>query len=231
MSLASASLKSTVTLPLIEDEPEPQIKKFAGKSHFIHRETRMGNCSWKGLYGEYEDSVRVLTESGGIMEFEGPLQVTSITENFPGYGIFRPGNVSLSLPGHAWLPNGQLFYLLPLSTEKAPLEMDKSPSLEEEAAKELTEGETLGPVRVSSGEATAEEIFRRPSFEVLPSKGRGMWRVRLVMSREQLAEILAEQSDTEALIESMRLAAVRFRQPESTTLSESGGRIPNSGQV
>lgn len=45
------------------------------------------------------------------------------------------------------------------------------------------------------------------NLEVLRSSEKGVWRVRVAISSEQLAEILSEQANTEAMIESMRAYA------------------------
>ncbi|RWW24655.1 hypothetical protein GW17_00011039 [Ensete ventricosum] len=49
------------------------------------------------------------------------------------------------------------------------------------------------------------ETFK--NLEVLPSLEKGIWRVRLAISSEQLAEILSEQANTGAMIERMRTYA------------------------
>ena len=45
------------------------------------------------------------------------------------------------------------------------------------------------------------------NLEVLRSPEKGVWRVRVAISSEQLAEILSEQANTEAMIERMRACA------------------------
>ncbi|CAL9774804.1 unnamed protein product [Musa acuminata subsp. burmannicoides] len=61
------------------------------------------------------------------------------------------------------------------------------------------------------------ETFK--NLEVLPSPEKGVWRVRMAISSEQLAEILSEQANTEAMIERMRTyastAEAAQKQPKS----------------
>ncbi|MBA0686011.1 hypothetical protein Goari_013641 [Gossypium aridum] len=51
-------------------------------------------------------------------------------------------------------------------------------------------------------------VLKRTEAEVLPRyNSSGVWKVKLVISPDQLAEILAQESRTEALIESVRTVA------------------------
>ncbi|XP_058103344.1 uncharacterized protein LOC131246894 [Magnolia sinica] len=160
----------------------------------------MGNCMAGDVGG---DVVRIMTDSGGIIELEGPIQVRTVVIDFPGYGIFRQGNVSTPLSGHDQLLNGRLYYLL-------PVDMMRIGSNAEVMEESDAGSETLtGSSRLSSG--TASDLLTNltvgPALEVLPSPGNGVWKVKLVINTDQLAEILSEQSNTQALIERMRTAA------------------------
>ncbi|GLJ55526.1 hypothetical protein SUGI_1192420 [Cryptomeria japonica] len=70
--------------------------------------------------------------------------------------------------------------------------------------------ENVAPCRLSSGSAAdllAKISNKEPTVEVVPSQQKGIWKVKLVISVEQLHDILSHQSNTEALIERMRLTA------------------------
>ncbi|KAJ4952307.1 hypothetical protein NE237_029139 [Protea cynaroides] len=157
----------------------------------------MGNCSNKGATERMSgDFVRIMTDSGGIMELEGPLHVRNVLDDFPGYGVFRRNQVSSPLFHHEQLLNGQSYYLLPLKKELAS---------EVNTAARLSSVGTESDLGVSS--ASVGPTGSRPALEVLPSPGNGVWRVKLVIDTKQLGEILSEQVNTEALIEKMRSAA------------------------
>ncbi|XP_052210479.1 uncharacterized protein LOC127813516 [Diospyros lotus] len=152
----------------------------------------MGNCSLKGVAdasaakGGGSSSIRVMTDSGRVMQFEAPKLAGEVTGDFPGYGLFGKGRLSSPLQGHEQLHGGQFYYLLPVGksgmSAQSGLESDK---------------EVAEPVRMSTSAAV----------EVLLPPQRGVWRVKLVIATKQLEEILAEEVNTEALIEQMRLAA------------------------
>ncbi|XP_022769760.1 uncharacterized protein LOC111313358 [Durio zibethinus] len=53
-----------------------------------------------------------------------------------------------------------------------------------------------------------QRVLKRSDSEVLPRyNSSGLWKVKLVISPDQLAEILAQEARTEALIESVRTVA------------------------
>ncbi|KAL0447742.1 UNVERIFIED_CONTAM: hypothetical protein Slati_1902100 [Sesamum latifolium] len=54
---------------------------------------------------------------------------------------------------------------------------------------------------------SATASYGKTSVEVLPPPGAGVWKVKLVIDPKDLERILAEQVNTEALIEHMRIAA------------------------
>ncbi|XP_022985422.1 uncharacterized protein LOC111483432 [Cucurbita maxima] len=140
----------------------------------------MGNCSLKGVAADCEKPIRILTDSGNIINFHGPKQVDQILKNYPPgvYGVFRRPNLSSPLPISEPLDAGKSYFLLPLSR-----------------AAEKERSDAAGDLRTGSG------------LEVLPTGGDGIWRVKLVIDTKQLGEILAEDGNTEALIERMRAAA------------------------
>lgn len=81
---------------------------------------------------------------------------------------------------------------------------------------DLQLAESVAPCRLSSG--TAADLLskityseRAPTLEVLPSYQKGVWKVKLVITAEQLADILSHQSNTEALIERMSLTAAHAK--------------------
>ncbi|KAF3786680.1 hypothetical protein EJ110_NYTH24844 [Nymphaea thermarum] len=155
----------------------------------------MGNCSLRSLYGREDDPVRIMTDSGGIMQLKGPISVDSVVKDFPGYGISRQGDVLEPLRPSDQLLNGCSYYLFPHRIEPKD-DVSIVPVLEQTV-----------PEDPETGSEPVAESPPEPTVEVLPPKWEGVWRVKLVVSPEQLAEIFSQQANTEAMIEKMRMAA------------------------
>ncbi|KAK4365562.1 hypothetical protein RND71_016920 [Anisodus tanguticus] len=80
----------------------------------------MGNCLFGGVGDGNEDIVKVLTSTGGIMEFIAPVTVEIIIQEFPGHGIFRSHDLFWKpLATQEVLVAGQSYYLLPLNKEQS----------------------------------------------------------------------------------------------------------------
>lgn len=162
----------------------------------------MGNCVFKGMGGISElEVVKVVTSSGGIMELYAPITVESITNEFPGHAIFRRRDLfSQPLLHSDELHPGELYYLLPLNPYKTTT---------------TTTGNGGGgndivvtPYRMSCEAHNAVKSRRSDQHLVFPRyNSGGVWKVKLVISPEQLSEILSQEARTEALIESVRTVA------------------------
>ncbi|XP_047318043.1 uncharacterized protein LOC124921422 [Impatiens glandulifera] len=166
----------------------------------------MGNCVVKGATvtsadpppEAYNKFIRIISASGNVIEFQGPKLVSDILNNFPNQIIYSRPDRSNPLPDHENLVPGQSYYIFPIPTKSA--------------IKEPEEEEKIEPVRVSSSSATldviAPQLADMSAMEVLKFPRKGVWKVKLVISSKQLEEILAEEVNTEALIQQMRMAAV-----------------------
>ncbi|KAL2543730.1 hypothetical protein Fot_12963 [Forsythia ovata] len=147
----------------------------------------MGNCSLKSVSDAVErfDFIRIMTDSGDILELKGPKLVREVLDNFPGYKIFLdnfPGykiflqnQIFSPLFDHQQLVDGQFYYLLRIRDEK------------------------MNPA-----------YKRFEDFEAVTRLGnrrKGVWRVKLVINSEKLEDILSEEVNTEAFIEHIRIAA------------------------
>ncbi|KAM7276283.1 hypothetical protein ACFE04_018149 [Oxalis oulophora] len=156
----------------------------------------MGNCGFKG-FGEVEEMVKVVTSNGGIMELYAPIIAESITNEFQGHAIYRTNDfLSQPLLHNEHLHAGQLYYLLPVPIN------NKQPQNNTMNINNIGNNPEATPYRMSF-----DRVIKRPA-EVLPRyNGSGVWKVRLVISPEQLAEILTQETRTEALIESVRTVA------------------------
>lgn len=172
----------------------------------------MGNCSLKGVAGDCYNSIRVLTDSGAVLQFRGPVTARDILNDHPGYGIFRQGHASSQVLDLESLIGGRLYYLLPVAEEQELCKSEVTEQVQNARVIDELEAEWLSitePAKKSVAAATdvVENLASGSGLEVLPSGGDGVWRVKLVIDTKQLEEILSEQVNTEALIERMRMAA------------------------
>ncbi|OWM85204.1 uncharacterized protein LOC116205341 [Punica granatum] len=185
----------------------------------------MGNCSPKGITqpkNTPNNTIRVLTDSGSVLYFQGPKVVQDVVENFPGYGIFEQGRGGSSRPLslNENLVTTQSYQLLPLGGSRRGVSGEPrmggvaGPSMEHDRA---------------SLPGLVESLANSPGLEVLPMprRGDGVWKVKLVIDTKQLEEILSEEVNVEALIERMRAAA------GSSSGSNTNGttRSPKRGKV
>lgn len=158
----------------------------------------MGNCVFKGsggsrkLYDKDDSLIKVVTPNGGVMELHAPIFAEFITNEFPGHVIHDSLSLRHSSPpllhGEELFP-GNIYYLLPLSSTAS-------------AAQQYSSDQLSTPYRMSFGKTPVTAAMNGGG-----GGGCGVWKVRLVISPEQLAEILAEDVGTEALVESVRTVA------------------------
>ncbi|KAL8539959.1 hypothetical protein ACS0TY_001528 [Phlomoides rotata] len=156
----------------------------------------MGNCLFGGMGDGNQSAIRVATSNGGVMEFSAPVTVESVTDGFPGHGIFRSQDLFWKpLPHTDVLLVGESYHLLPL-LETARAGHVRSNSAPPQSA-------PLYRMSFDSRGATK----RAAAEEGVCGGGGGFWKVKLVISAEQLVEILGEECRTEELIESVRTVA------------------------
>ncbi|KAL6005738.1 hypothetical protein ACLOJK_006311 [Asimina triloba] len=160
----------------------------------------MGNCVFRG-FAAMDQAIKVVTPSGGVMELYMPVTAECITNEFSGYGIFSGrGILSQPLLHNEELQAGELYYLLPLRHQRGLV-----PPAKEEEAHANGSASAGAPYRMSFDH---HGLWRRAESEVFSRwNSRGVWRVKLVISPEQLSEILSHEAQTEALIENVRMVA------------------------
>ncbi|KAD2152069.1 hypothetical protein E3N88_41738 [Mikania micrantha] len=156
----------------------------------------MGNCLFGGP-SENDRIIKVINSGGGVMEFCAPITAECITDEFPGHAIFRGNDLFWKpVPHHEILVPGNSYYLLPL---------DKT-----------TKGKKVGHVRSNSLPVNApyrmsfdsRRVFKRSYMDANSSSSRNsFWKVKLVISPEQLLEILSQEGRTQELIENVRTVA------------------------
>ncbi|KAF8413395.1 hypothetical protein HHK36_001376 [Tetracentron sinense] len=184
-----------------------------------HRATTSGGASaqrskeagdsWRRLnvfrgFGGVAEAIKVVTSNGGIMELYAPITAECITNEFPGHGIFRsPDLFSQQLLYNEELLVGELYYLLPLNTGTG-----RSDQITREGDFRTTgiSSSLVTPYRMSFDNHGM--LKRSDHLEVSPRyNNSGVWKVKLVISPEQLSEILSQEARTEELIESVRTVA------------------------
>ncbi|KAL7126544.1 hypothetical protein ABFS83_14G195300 [Erythranthe nasuta] len=177
----------------------------------------MGNCLFGGMGDGDQSLIRVATSTGGVMEFSAPITVESITDEFPGHGIFRSHDLFWKpLPHTDVLLAGESYHLLPLldsaafkgaAAAVAPrvghVRSISAPPRQLGSAPYRMSFDSRGGVTKRSAAAAAEDAVHAGG----KAAAYGFWKVKLVISPEQLMEILAEEGKTEELIESVRTVA------------------------
>ncbi|XVE58167.1 hypothetical protein DITRI_Ditri04bG0148700 [Diplodiscus trichospermus] len=166
----------------------------------------MGNCLFGGM-GEADGVIKVITSNGGVMEFSAPITAGSITDGFPGHAIFRSHDLFWKpLFHHEELLPGKSYYLLPLDSKGT-----SSGNISGQIVRE-------GHVRSNSNPSSLVASYRmscdyqgtlkRSHTDVFSRYNNpGFWKVKLVISPEQLLEILSQEARTQELIESVRTVA------------------------
>lgn len=167
----------------------------------------MGNCVFKG-FGEVQEMIKIVTSNGGIMELYSPITAESITNEFPGHAIFRTPDVfSQPLLHSDELHAGELYYLLPQNAARTGT-VSAATNTTTAATTNSTTSSLITPYRMSFDNQGLMAVKRSSYPEVFPRySSTGVWKVKLVISPEQLSEILLQESRTEALIESVRTVA------------------------
>ena len=115
--------------------------------------------------------VRVMTVNGGVMELRPPVTAECITNGFPGHGVFRAAKSrSPPLLHNEELQPGETYYLRPFNASHIS----------------ASSSSIVASYRVS--------FKQKQDLEVPPryaGGGRGVWKVKLVISPAQLADILS----------------------------------------
>ncbi|XP_040990840.1 uncharacterized protein LOC121237972 [Juglans microcarpa x Juglans regia] len=169
----------------------------------------MGNCLFGGLGDVDHGVVEVVTSNGGVMEFYAPVSVGYITQEFPGHGIFRSHDLFWKpLSPHEELVAGQSYYLLPVNDDVDKDDMSRHGQI-------VRRGHVRSNSSVPASLAASyrmsldyQGLLKRSYTDVFSKYNNGrFWKVKLVISPEQLVEILSQEGRTQELIESVRTVA------------------------
>ncbi|GMH29868.1 hypothetical protein Nepgr_031711 [Nepenthes gracilis] len=164
----------------------------------------MGNCLFGGAAGGGEPLVKVVTSNGGIMEFEPPISAGCIIEEFSGHSIYRGDDLLWKPLGpQELLHAGETYYLLPSGRAGGWGRHVRSKSTPMTSLPMVA----TAPYRMSGVQRHSLRRSYSKSDNDSISMGGGVWKVKLVISSDQLIEILSEATLTQELIESVRAVA------------------------
>ncbi|KAK7283603.1 hypothetical protein RIF29_13229 [Crotalaria pallida] len=183
----------------------------------------MGNCLLGGM-SEPNEVIKVITSNGGIMEFYPPVTVSFITDEFPGHGIFPSQDLFWKpLSQFYELAAGQSYYLLPLNNQA---EQSVGSSIVRQGhvrSQSVPTTTNPAPYRMSLDyqhykevgllKRTSEPFSCRTSNSnrsittTTTTSSSRFWKVKLVITPQQLLDILSQEARTKELIESVRIVA------------------------
>ena len=174
----------------------------------------MGNCLFGGMGGGEENgAIQVVTANGGIMEFHAPVTVGLLLEEFPCHAIFKSDDLFWQpLSNHEELRPGDSYLLLPLHMKRDDAFEVKLGHVRSKSIPTTTSG-WVAPYRMSFDSSCQGNVLKRSNTDHVFSRytkaggGRGVWKVKLAISPEQLADILSQETSTQQLIESVRTVA------------------------
>jgi hypothetical protein len=177
----------------------------------------MGNC-FVGTMTDSNAAIKVITSNGGIMEFNAPITVSFITKEFPEHAMFRSHDLFWKpLSQFDELEAGQSYYLLPINNNNIEASCGSSNGSDYEQhvvrqghvrSHSVPTTSYPAPYRMSLDyNHQGMRFLKKSSIESSLSSSSRFWKVKLVISPEQLVEILAQEARTKELIESVRIVA------------------------
>lgn len=175
----------------------------------------MGNCFLGAMADPDAAAIKVTTSNGGIMEFNAPVTVSSITSEFPGHAMFRSHDLFWKpLSQFDELEAGKSYYLLPLNNNN--IEITSSDVVRQGHVRSHSVPTTShpAPYRMSldyqhhqQGMGLLKNSVANNNSSCKTSSSSRFWKVKLVISPEQLVDILAQEARTKELMESVRIVA------------------------
>ncbi|CAN1139093.1 hypothetical protein LINPERPRIM_LOCUS24259 [Linum perenne] len=182
----------------------------------------MGNCLVGGAHhtstGDQQSSTRVITPTGAILEFNSPITASRITSEFPGHAIFPSHDLFWTpLSPHDNLLPGNSYYLLQIPNPSSSIRCSRASSYSSHARSKSSPASScpMTPYRMSMDWAKRPytEAFSLSS-SVSSSTGSRVgggggvfWKVKLVISPDQLAKILSQEGSTHDLVHNVSTVA------------------------
>ncbi|KAK7270461.1 hypothetical protein RIF29_23616 [Crotalaria pallida] len=175
----------------------------------------MGNCFLGAKADPVKAVIKVITSNGGIMEFSAPVTVSFITNEFPGHAIFRSHDLFWKpLNQFDELVQGQSYYLLPLNNNNSINNVVRQGHVRSQSVPTITS--YPAPYRMSlssiepfssSRSSIANNNNNNNNYKYTSGGSSRFWKVKLVITPEELVDILAQEARTKELIESVRIVA------------------------
>ncbi|XP_050206622.1 uncharacterized protein LOC126656164 [Mercurialis annua] len=189
----------------------------------------MGNCLFGGLGDDDANNgvIKVLTPNGGVMEFSEPITAGRITNEFPNHAIYPSYDLFWKpLPLHENLLPAQSYFLLPIINSHAKTGHVRSKSASNSFTPYRMSFDHQGMAKRSApagGLSSSRSYSGKNGGVGYSGGGDGFWKVKLVISREQLLEILSEDDQTHELMENLRAVAKCGNNGSLSSSSSSGG--------
>uniref|UniRef100_A0A0D6QR02 Uncharacterized protein n=1 Tax=Araucaria cunninghamii TaxID=56994 RepID=A0A0D6QR02_ARACU len=178
----------------------------------------MGNVLFQCVKqcGNGDQRIRVMKVDGQVLKLDGPMYAEEILCNYPNDAIFhsesvrRFGGRSRPLDGSTQLRGGELYYLIP----RPPTSSGSCQSTESGASRHR---------RCLPRSLSMSFREKKPSIEIIPSPSQdGVVRLKLLISKRELATLMSESTDAMAMVESIvtpLLTEMEARHPKSSSSS------------
>ncbi|KAL5159745.1 hypothetical protein HKD37_15G044008 [Glycine soja] len=129
---------------------------------------QMGNCSMKGTTGECHHSIRVMCDSGAILQLKAPKTVAQVLQHYPSYGS--------CFSTFARAKESSIDMLNKVLTRMIQVEHQKSCCDKVQQVVQRSE-----EMCKSAACHYVENLSNGSALEVLPTAKNGVWRVKLLI--------------------------------------------------
>lgn len=167
-----------------------------------------------------DQSIRVMRMDGQVLKFEGPIYAEEVLCNYyPNDALlFHSQSLHRPLKGNAELREGQLNYLIPCPGTSRQFTGTSLPSSSENSSHQ----KRSCLLRSLGGDK------KQPSIEMIPcSTQDGVVRLKLLISKKELATLMSESTDALKMVESivtpLLLSEMEARNPK--TSASRGGNV------
>lgn len=168
--------------------------------------------------------IKIMTVDGQCLKYDAPMYVKEVLVDYPGHAIFHSdtvrklGNRARPLQGTLRLQPGQLYFLIPLPQRERNLPSRRPSSgtagqvpvvdQQQQEGRNLKRKVSFActPSYMESSSSSKEQkdlSVSKPSLVVLPSPSNGVVRLKMVVSKRQLASVLKEGGDTVSMVEGL----------------------------
>lgn len=191
----------------------------------------MGNCL-QSLAGDFFNEttvefIRVMRADGKVLEFRAPISVNDLLHGHEGYTVVHPDTVQEPLPLDYKLVPGELYYLLPAQTNDIGSCVKEHPAVLSIPTQSMTMADfsQSKDAHDSRSEYVSLEHGRTKVVSAVKN-GEGAVRLKVVITKQQLAALLAKDPTTK--ISALENLMVRLPQVarDSTSSAKNCGWRP-----